>query len=69
LVAGPIAMAWPRVLPKWVLERIEGLSSSAQVGALVLAVLSFGAVTLLHYLLLSLFTPGNGRAASLKSHA
>jgi putative ABC transport system ATP-binding protein len=69
LLAGGIAIAWPKVLPKWALARLEGLSAMGQVGALVLAAASFGAVALLHYLLLSLFTRSNGRAAAMKSHA
>jgi putative ABC transport system ATP-binding protein len=68
VVLGPAAMAWPRILPKWVLERLEGLSSAGQVGAILLAAVSVGAVALLHYLLLSLFAPANGRTP-VKSHA
>jgi putative ABC transport system ATP-binding protein len=69
LLAGPTVMMWPRVLPKWALDRIEALSSSALAGAIVIGLLSFGAVGLLHYLLLSLFTPSNARAAAMKSAA
>jgi hypothetical protein len=54
-----------------VLDRFEGLSSAAVAGALGLIVLSFGAVALLHYLLLSLFTPAAPAAGArnVKSHA
>jgi putative ABC transport system ATP-binding protein len=60
---------WPQLLPRLALERLEGLSPVGQVGAVVLAVLTFAAVTLLHYLLLSLFTPSNGRPRAVKSAA
>ena len=62
---GPLVLIWPDLLPKALLDRFEGLSSAALAGTLALIVLSFGAVALLHYLLLSLFTPspgGNGRS-------
>jgi hypothetical protein len=70
-VAAPIVIAWPSVLPARLLERFEGMSSAGGAGALVIALLGFGAVALLHYLLLSLFTPGTGRggARPLKSPA
>ena len=68
-MAGVVLAAWPQLLPKWALERLEGLSSVGQAGALVLAVLIFAAVTLLHYLLLSLSTPSNGRSGAVKSPA
>jgi putative ABC transport system ATP-binding protein len=64
---GSVVAVWPQLLPKWMLERLEGLSSVGQVGALVVAVLTFASVTLLHYLLLSLFTPSNARSPALKS--
>jgi putative ABC transport system ATP-binding protein len=57
LLFGPIVLVWPSILPKAVLDRFEGLSSAALAGTLAIIVLSFGAVALLHYLLLSLFTP------------
>jgi putative ABC transport system ATP-binding protein len=71
LVTGPLVMAWPQLLPKSVLDRFEGLSPAAMAGALALIVLSFGAVALLHYLLLSLFTSSSGRpgARAVKSPA
>jgi putative ABC transport system ATP-binding protein len=71
VVVGPTLMIAPTLLPKPVLERVEGLSTSAMAGGLVLALLSFGAVALLHYLLLSLFTPQNTKpgASALKPAA
>jgi putative ABC transport system ATP-binding protein len=70
-VAGPIAMIWPQILPKPVLDRFDGLSAPAIAAAIALIVLSFGAVALLHYLLLSLFTSSRGRtgAGTVKSPA
>jgi putative ABC transport system ATP-binding protein len=69
VLAGGIAIAWPKVLPKWAFSRLEGLSATGQVGAIVLAAASFGALALLHYLLLSLFTRSSGRPTAMKSHA
>jgi putative ABC transport system ATP-binding protein len=71
LVVCPVVMIWPTLLPKVVLDRFEGLSSPALAGTLALIVLSFGAVALLHYLLLSFFTPSSARsgAGTVKSPA
>ncbi|MGO9709222.1 MAG: ABC transporter ATP-binding protein [Polyangiaceae bacterium] len=68
---GPIVMIWPQLLPKALLDRFEGLSSAALAGTVALIVLSFAAVTLLHYLLLSLFTPSKtaGAGTAVKSPA
>jgi putative ABC transport system ATP-binding protein len=68
-ITGLSVAAWPGLLPRWILDRLEGLSSAGQIGALVVAFLTFAAVALLHYLLLSLFSPTNGRSGALKSHA
>jgi putative ABC transport system ATP-binding protein len=68
-VTGLVLAAWPKLLPKSILERIDALSPGAQLGSLVVALLAFGAITLLHYLLLSLFTPSNGRSRAVKSPA
>jgi putative ABC transport system ATP-binding protein len=68
-VVGLVLAGWPRLLPKWILERLDGLSSAGQAGGLVVALLSFAAIALLHYLLLSLFTPSSGRSGALKSAA
>jgi hypothetical protein len=66
VVAGIAGMSSPKLLPKWALERIDGLTPSATAGAVVLALLTFAATSLLHYLLLSLFAPSNGGAAAAK---
>ena len=65
----PLLIAMPKLLPKPAIERLAGLSSAGQVGAVALGGLTFGAVALLHYLLLSLFTPSNSRSGALKSPA
>jgi hypothetical protein len=71
LLEGLIALAFPRSLPGPLRERFEGLSSAGIAASLVVALLGVGAVALLHYLLLSLFTPANGRSGpgAMKSHA
>jgi putative ABC transport system ATP-binding protein len=71
LLAAPIVLLWPQVLPKAVFDRFETLSSPALAGAMALIVLSFAAVALLHYLLLTLFTPSSARpgAGAVKSPA
>ncbi len=69
LLVVPVLIGWPRLLPKWALDRLEGLSPAGQAGAFALAALTFAAVALFHYLLLSLFTPSNGRAGARKSPA
>jgi putative ABC transport system ATP-binding protein len=66
VAAGMTGIYSPKLLPKWALERIDGLTPSATFGAIVLALLSFAAASLLHYLLLSLFAPSNGGAAAPK---
>ena len=70
VVTVPLAIAWPSLLPKEVFDRFVG-SSAAVASGLALVVLSFGAVALLHYLLLSLFTPSAPPAGprDVKSHA
>jgi putative ABC transport system ATP-binding protein len=67
----PIVTIWPQLLPKSLFDRFEAMSSPALAGAIALIVLSFGAVALLHYLLLSFFTPSSGRArgGAIKSPA
>jgi hypothetical protein len=68
---GVVLLARPSVLSGPLRERFDGLSSAGVAGGLVVALLGVGAVALLHYLLLSLFTPANGRASNgaVKSHA
>jgi hypothetical protein len=69
-LVGPIAIGFPRLLGAGMRERLDTLNSAGVGGALAVAVLGVGAVALLHYLLLSLFTPANGRNGStVKSHA
>jgi putative ABC transport system ATP-binding protein len=69
IVVGVTLAGWPRLLPKWALDRLDGLSSAEAFGGVVLAILIFAAATLLQYLLLSLFTPANGRSGAVKSAA
>jgi putative ABC transport system ATP-binding protein len=71
VLAAPVVVLWPDVLPKAALDRFEGLSSAALAGTFALLVLSFGAIALFHYLLLSLFTPsaGGSSARGVKSTA
>jgi putative ABC transport system ATP-binding protein len=70
-VAGCTALAWPTILAQSILDRIDGLSSPGLIGVVGVALLSVGALALLHYLLLSFFSPSpaNGTNGPAQSHA
>ena len=69
--AGLVTLAAPSVLGRSLLERLDGLSPAGLAGAVGVALLSVVAFALLHYLLLTLFTPNpvNGASRHADSNA
>jgi len=71
VIAGGVGLLSPGLIGRPWVERVVGLSPAGLAGALGVVLLSIGALALLHYLLLTLFSPSpaNGTRRPAGSHA